>query len=114
MVTVNRLADMIIAVSGKGGLTLRHVAGPQGVRGRNSDNSRLREVLGWEPSVALSQGLEPTYRWIEKQVQPGRPRAGVRQRVDQLAGRAGPAPASPNGSTGGRAVALDAGTELDT
>ena len=68
MVTVNELAWMIVEVSGKDGITLRHVDGPQGVRGRNSDNRRLREVLGWEPSVTLHQGLEPTYRWIEKQV----------------------------------------------
>ena len=68
MVTVNELANMIIGLSGKDDVTLRHVDGPQGVRGRNSDNRRLREVLGWEPSVPLMQGLEPTYRWIEKQV----------------------------------------------
>jgi nucleoside-diphosphate-sugar epimerase len=55
------------------GITLRHVDGPQGVRGRSSDNRRLREVLGWEPSVTLRQGLEPTYRWIEKQVTSRRP-----------------------------------------
>ena len=41
--------------------------GPQGVRGRNSDNTRLREVLGWEPAIDLEEGLVPTYRWIEKQ-----------------------------------------------
>ena len=70
MVTVNELARVIIDVSGKNGITLRHVDGPQGVRGRNSDNRRLREVLSWEPSVTLRQGLEPTYRWIEKQVRP--------------------------------------------
>jgi nucleoside-diphosphate-sugar epimerase len=52
---------------------LRHVDGPQGVRGRSSDNRRLREVLGWEPSVTLHQGLESTYRWIEKQVSSRRP-----------------------------------------
>jgi GDP-D-mannose 3',5'-epimerase len=46
-----------------------HVEGPQGVRGRNSDNSRLREVLGWEPEISLEEGLEPTYRWIEEQVE---------------------------------------------
>ncbi len=74
MVTVNQLARMIIEVSGKDGIRLRHVDGPQGVRGRNSDNRRLREVLGWEPSVTLRQGLEPTYRWIEKQVSSRRPR----------------------------------------
>jgi nucleoside-diphosphate-sugar epimerase len=68
MVTINELAEIIIGLSGKPGLTLRHVDGPQGVRGRNSDNSRLREVLGWEPTIRLEDGLEPTYRWIEKQV----------------------------------------------
>jgi GDP-D-mannose 3',5'-epimerase len=73
MVTVNELARIIVEVSGKEGVTLRHVDGPQGVRGRSSDNRRLREVLGWEPSVTLRQGLEPTYRWIEKQVLSRRP-----------------------------------------
>jgi GDP-D-mannose 3', 5'-epimerase len=94
MVTVNKLANMIIALSGKDGLTLRHVDGPQGVRGRNSDNRELRKVLGWEPSVTLSQGLEPTYRWIEKQVESGRPAGATvpREAVDQPAGRARPAP----------------------
>ena len=73
MVTVNELARMIIDLSGKDGITLRHVGGPQGVRGRSSDNRRLREVLGWEPSTTLRQGLEPTYRWIEEQVASRRP-----------------------------------------
>jgi GDP-D-mannose 3', 5'-epimerase len=68
MVTINELAEIIIGISGKSGLTLRHIDGPQGVRGRNSDNTRLREVLGWEPATRLEDGLEPTYRWIEKQV----------------------------------------------
>ena len=49
-------------------LRKRHVPGPQGVRGRNSDNTRLRQVLGWEPSVTLEEGLERTYSWIEAQV----------------------------------------------
>jgi nucleoside-diphosphate-sugar epimerase len=44
------------------------VAGPEGVRGRNSDNTKLREVLGWEPAIDLEQGLVDTYRWIEKQL----------------------------------------------
>jgi len=68
MVTINELAEIIIELSGKRGLTLRHIDGPQGVRGRNSDNSRLREVLGWEPATRLEDGLDTTYRWIEKQV----------------------------------------------
>src|SRR5919197_107445 len=45
-----------------------NVYGPYGVRGRNSDNTRLREVTGWEPRVSLEEGLVPTYRWIEEQV----------------------------------------------
>jgi GDP-D-mannose 3', 5'-epimerase len=115
MVTVNELAGMIIALSGKSGLTLRHVDGPQGVRGRNSDNRQLRKVLGWEPSVTLSQGIGPTYRWIEKQVESRRPRPATARRraVDQPANRARPAPTSPNGSAGRRALTLKAGPELD-
>jgi GDP-D-mannose 3', 5'-epimerase len=69
MVSINQLANIVIKLSGKEGITLRHVDGPQGVRGRNSDNSRLREVLGWEPRTSLEEGLGETYRWIEKQVQ---------------------------------------------
>jgi GDP-D-mannose 3', 5'-epimerase len=68
MVTINELARIVIAISGKEDLTLVHVEGPQGVRGRNSDNTRLREVLGWEPAIDLEEGLVPTYRWIEQQV----------------------------------------------
>jgi GDP-D-mannose 3', 5'-epimerase len=45
-----------------------HVPGPQGVRGRNSDNTRVRDVLGWSPRVPLEDGLARTYRWIERQV----------------------------------------------
>jgi nucleoside-diphosphate-sugar epimerase len=66
MVSINQLADMIINISGKRGVTMHHIDGPQGVRGRNSDNTRLREVLGWEPSTSLEDGLIPTYGWIEK------------------------------------------------
>jgi GDP-D-mannose 3', 5'-epimerase len=68
MVTINELARIVIDISGKEDLTLVHVEGPQGVRGRNSDNTRLREVLGWEPAIDLEDGLVPTYRWIEQQV----------------------------------------------
>ena len=69
MVSIDELARIVIAISGKHDLELVHVDGPQGVRGRNSDNSRLREVLGWEPEISLEDGLEPTYRWIEEQVE---------------------------------------------
>lgn len=75
VLSINELAGLIIDLSGKPGLTLRHIPGPQGVRGRNSDNRRLREVLGWEPSVKLRDGLEPTYRWIAQQVEKNLPLA---------------------------------------
>ncbi|MFN0091283.1 MAG: NAD-dependent epimerase/dehydratase family protein [Acidimicrobiales bacterium] len=68
MVSINELAQMVIDISGKQNIGIEHVEGPQGVRGRNSDNSRLREVLGWEPATSLRTGLEPTYRWIEKHI----------------------------------------------
>jgi len=67
MVTVNELADIIADIAGIG-IHKVHVEGPQGVRGRNSDNTRLREVLGWEPQVSLEHGLAATYAWIEAQV----------------------------------------------
>lgn len=69
MVSINELAKIIIDISGKSGLRLKHIDGPQGVRGRNSDNTLLRQVLGWEPGTSLENGLRETYRWIEKQVQ---------------------------------------------
>jgi GDP-D-mannose 3', 5'-epimerase len=67
MVSINQLADMIAAIAGIR-IVKKHVPGPQGVRGRNSDNTRLREVLGWEPEVSLEDGLSITYAWIETQV----------------------------------------------
>jgi nucleoside-diphosphate-sugar epimerase len=68
MVTINELARIIIGISGRHDVQIRHVDGPQGVRGRNSDNTRLRKVLGWEPGVDLEDGLAPTYQWIAAQV----------------------------------------------
>ncbi len=67
LVSINQLADMVAGISGVE-IVKRHVAGPQGVRGRNSDNTRLRQVLGWEPQISLELGLERTYAWIESQV----------------------------------------------
>ena len=115
MVTVNQLARMIIDVSGKRGITLRHVEGPQGVRGRNSDNRQLREILGWEPSITLRQGLDPTYRWIERQVA-SLPREGTaRRRGDgQPADRIRARLASRNGAAVGEDLAVKVGTDLRT
>jgi nucleoside-diphosphate-sugar epimerase len=67
MVTINQLADMIAEIAGVD-LIKQHIDGPQGVRGRNSDNTMLREVLGWEPQISLEEGLRTTYDWIESQV----------------------------------------------
>ena len=68
LVTINALVDMVARIAGKRITKRYNLSGPQGVRGRNSDNSRLREVLGWEPSTKLQQGLTYTYKWIEAQV----------------------------------------------
>jgi len=67
MISINQLADMIANIAGVR-LRQKHVSGPQGVRGRNSDNRRLREVLAWEPHITLEDGLARTYEWIEQQV----------------------------------------------
>lgn len=67
LISVNELADLVASIAGVQ-IRKRHVDGPQGVRGRNSDNSRLRQVLGWEPVITLEEGLARTYAWIEAQV----------------------------------------------
>jgi len=67
LVTVDQLADIIADIAGVQ-IVKKHVPGPQGVRGRNSDNTRLREVLGWEPEISLEEGLARTYAWIEGEV----------------------------------------------
>jgi GDP-D-mannose 3',5'-epimerase len=66
MVTINQLADMITAISGKR-ITKRHITGPLGVRGRNSDNRLIRQELGWAPSQPLTTGLKITYDWVQAQ-----------------------------------------------
>ncbi len=67
MVTLNQLAGMAMSIAGKK-LSLRHIPGPLGVRGRNSDNRLIEEKLGWRPSQPLRSGLEKTYAWIAAQV----------------------------------------------
>jgi nucleoside-diphosphate-sugar epimerase len=74
MVTINRLAEMAMEIAGKK-LELKHIPGPTGVRGRNSDNRLIREKLQWSPSEPLSAGLEKTYRWINAQVEKARQKA---------------------------------------
>lgn len=67
MVTINQLAEMIIGISGKK-VAIKHIDGPLGVRGRNSDNRLIQEKLGWRPSKPLIDGVRLTYDWVSKQV----------------------------------------------
>ena len=79
MVTINQLADIIAGIAGVS-IRKKHIAGPMGVRGRNSDNTLLRKVLGWAPEISLEEGLARTYPWIESQV-----KAKLEQRVQAAA-----------------------------
>jgi len=67
LISINDLVDLLARIA-KVRIVKKHIPGPQGVRGRNSDNTRLRQVLKWEPRVTLEEGLAKTYTWIEKQV----------------------------------------------
>jgi nucleoside-diphosphate-sugar epimerase len=67
MVTINQLADIGMEIAGKK-LTKKHIEGPLGVRGRNSDNLVIEEKLGWRPTKPLKDGMEKTFQWVEEQV----------------------------------------------
>lgn len=67
MITINGLAEMIMDIAGKK-LRIKHIEGPLGVRGRNSDNKLILQELGWKPTRPLKEGMEKTFRWIEEQV----------------------------------------------
>ena len=69
MLSINDLVDIVAEIAGKKIAKRYDLTKPQGVRGRNSDNTRLREVLGWEPGVSLEAGLTKTYHWIAAQLQ---------------------------------------------
>jgi nucleoside-diphosphate-sugar epimerase len=68
MVSINELARQVMTISGKT-LEIEHIEGPQGVRGRNSDNELIEKRLEWRPSTRLENGIRNTYQWIEEQVQ---------------------------------------------
>jgi nucleoside-diphosphate-sugar epimerase len=68
LVTIDELVDIVSEVAGKSVRKRHDTSKPQGVRGRNSDNSRLREILGWEPSRSVREGIVPTYAWISSRV----------------------------------------------
>ena len=67
MVSMNQMADMVMEISQKK-LPIRHIPGPEGVRGRNSENTLIKEKLGWEPDTPLAEGLKITYDWIKSKV----------------------------------------------
>jgi len=89
MVTINQLVDMVCDKAGKRLVKQHDTTKPQGVRGRNSDNTLLEEVLGWSPTISLRQGIERTYPWVSRQVhregQSAAPAPAAR--VDELQGR---------------------------
>ena len=68
MVTINELTEMVIGFSGKK-LKIRHIEGPLGVRGRNSDNRLIKEKIGWAPSQRLKDGMKLTFEWIRKEIE---------------------------------------------
>jgi len=68
MITINELVDIVAAIAGKNISKAHDLTKPQGVRGRNSDNDKLRETLGWEPRISLEEGLRRTYDWIYSKV----------------------------------------------
>ena len=67
MISINDLARMVIDISGKD-IRIKNIPGPQGVRGRNSDNRLIREKLGWAPEQPLQLGISSTFQWISKQI----------------------------------------------
>jgi GDP-D-mannose 3',5'-epimerase len=71
MVTINQLAAIVMRTAGKK-LSIRHIAGPLGVRGRNSDNRLIAEKLRWRPTRPLVEGVEKTYSWVSQQINAGR------------------------------------------
>ena len=68
LVSINKLVDIVVEIAGMKSYTVNYVDGPQGVRGRNSDNTLIKNVLGWEPSISLVDGLDKTYKWVYDQV----------------------------------------------
>lgn len=69
MIDMNNLAKLAISFTQKEGITLNHIKGPQGVRGRNSENTLIKKVLKWSPKIELADGLNRTYLWIKSQIE---------------------------------------------
>lgn len=67
LISINDLVALVATIAGKP-VKIRHIDGPVGVMGRSSDNTKIKNLLGWEPKLSLAQGMERTYRWIESQL----------------------------------------------
>jgi nucleoside-diphosphate-sugar epimerase len=68
LISINELVEIVARIAGKNIRRRHDLTRPQGVRGRNSDNTKLRQVLNWEPQVTLEAGLDHTYHWIRDQL----------------------------------------------
>lgn len=71
MISINGLAEMAMKIGGKK-LKIKHIKGPLGVRGRNSDNKLIKKMLKWEPNYKLEDGMRKTYNWIKSQIEEGK------------------------------------------
>lgn len=91
MVSINQLVDIVADAAGIA-VQKKHIDGPQGVRGRNSDNTLLRETLGWEPEISLEDGLKRTYDWIEEQTRQKLISQGVELKEEYRDGNTKPEP----------------------
>jgi len=67
-VTMNEMAEMVLSFENKK-LPIKHITGPEGVRGRNSDNTLIKQVLNWAPATSLKDGLRITQKWIKEQIE---------------------------------------------
>jgi nucleoside-diphosphate-sugar epimerase len=68
MVSINKLVDIVEDIAGRKLIRKYDPTAPKGVRGRNSENTLIRQYLGWEPSISLKEGLTSTYAWIREQM----------------------------------------------
>ena len=75
LITVNQLVDAVCAAAGKRLSRNHDLTKPQGVRGRNSDNTMLNEIIGWQPAITFREGIDPTYRWIAGELAKGERKA---------------------------------------
>merc|ERR1712244_11817 len=66
-ISMNDLLALALSFDGKKDVKIKHIEGPEGVRGRNSENTLIKQVLGWAPQITLADGLNRTYKWIKQQ-----------------------------------------------